>query len=482
MVEEAKHLVAELCTNLYQQGHVSGTGGGISIKVGDRIVMAPSGVQKERMVGDDMFVLDDKGEVIHTPPAKPAPHKPPKLSECAPLFMSAYDLRQAGAVLHGHSMNAMLATIIHPEKDEFTVTHLEMIKGIAGHGFYDGLTIPIIENTARECELTDRLRAAIEKYPRATAVLVRRHGVYVWGDTWIQAKTQFECYEYLFEAAVKMHQMGLDASRPLVLCTGNVNGLEASANILKREKKRQRTEEILDAKFVVLDIEGTVAPMSFVAETLFPYAKSRLWSYFEEEWGSKSVVHDIDLLKEHAKQQENPFPASSASKEEIVKACVGLCEADMKEDKKTTALKSVQGHIWTSGFSKGVLKAPLFSDVPSAIVGWHRQGIKTYIYSSGSRQAQRDLFGHTTVGDLRPYLQGYFDTSSGPKVEAASYENIALSLGADDPSDILFFTDNIKEAQAADEAGWKVVVTDRPGNQPLPSDSSFKIVQDFNQL
>lgn len=88
MVEEAKHLVAELCANLYQQGHVSGTGGGISIKVGDKIVMAPSGVQKERMVGEDMFVLDDKGEVIHTPPAKPAPHKPPKLSECAPLFMS----------------------------------------------------------------------------------------------------------------------------------------------------------------------------------------------------------------------------------------------------------------------------------------------------------------------------------------------------------------------------------------------------------
>lgn len=326
--------------------------------------------------------------------------------------LQAYELRQAGAVLHGHSMNAMLASIIHPEKDEFTVTQLEMIKGIAGHRFYDNLTIPIIDNTARECELTDRLRAAIDKYPRATAVLVRRHGVYVWGETWIQAKTQFECYEYLFEAAVKMHQMGLDASRPPVVCIGNGTGNHG----LKKENKRQRTEGALDAKYVVLDIEGTVAPISFVAETLFPYARSRLCSYFEEEWGSKSVHQDVDLLKEHAKQQGKPFPASSAPKEEIVKACVSLCEADMKDDKKTTALKSVQGHIWTTGFSKRVLKAPLFSDVPSAIVGWHRQGIKTYIYSSGSRQAQRDLFGHTTVGDLRPYLQGYFDTSSGPKV------------------------------------------------------------------
>jgi methylthioribulose 1-phosphate dehydratase/enolase-phosphatase E1 len=91
-VEESKALVADLCRNLYQQGHVSGTGGGISIKVstpeGDRIVMAPSGVQKERMRPEDMFVLDGKGEVLHTPHARPPPYKAPKLSECAPLFMS----------------------------------------------------------------------------------------------------------------------------------------------------------------------------------------------------------------------------------------------------------------------------------------------------------------------------------------------------------------------------------------------------------
>lgn len=73
--------------------------------------------------------------------------------------------------------------------------------------------MPIIENTARECELTDRLRAAIEAYPQANAVLVRRHGVYVWGKNWIEAKTQFECYDYLFEAAVKMRQLGKDAGR-----------------------------------------------------------------------------------------------------------------------------------------------------------------------------------------------------------------------------------------------------------------------------
>lgn len=90
---EAKDLVAELCKLFYDQGWVSGTGGGISIRCSGKdsgstsLVMAPSGVQKERMQPADMFVLDMQGEVLHTPEARPPPYRPPKLSECSPLFM-----------------------------------------------------------------------------------------------------------------------------------------------------------------------------------------------------------------------------------------------------------------------------------------------------------------------------------------------------------------------------------------------------------
>ena len=87
-MDEAKELIADLCKVMYGQGQVSGTGGGMSIKVGDRIVMAPSGVQKERMQASDMFVLDSQGEVVEAPAPRPSPAKAPKLSECAPLFMS----------------------------------------------------------------------------------------------------------------------------------------------------------------------------------------------------------------------------------------------------------------------------------------------------------------------------------------------------------------------------------------------------------
>lgn len=77
-------------------------------------------------------------------------------------------------------------------------------------------------------------------------------------------------------------------------------------------------------------------------------------------------------------------------------------------------------------------------DVPDMLVEWRNAGIKSYIYSSGSREAQRLFFEHSQAGDLRPFLCGFFDTTSGPKTEAASYTNIQHTLGVDD----------------ADQVGW----------------------------
>ncbi|GMQ10206.1 hypothetical protein CsSME_00053300 [Camellia sinensis var. sinensis] len=107
-----------------------------------------------------------------------------------PSMPKAYDMRNAGAVIHSHGMESCLVTMINPLAKEFRITHMEMIKGIQGHGYYDELVVPIIENTAHEWELTDSLVEAIEAYPKTTAVLVRNHGIYIWGDSWISAKTQ----------------------------------------------------------------------------------------------------------------------------------------------------------------------------------------------------------------------------------------------------------------------------------------------------
>jgi methylthioribulose-1-phosphate dehydratase len=204
MSETPQRVVVELCRQFYGAGWATGTGGGVSIRQDGRIYMAPSGVQKERLSEQDIFELDEHGQVISAPAGNF------KLSECAPLFMNAYRLRNAGAVIHSHGIYAVLATLTG--RDVFECTELEMIKGISGHGYYDRLLVPIIENTARECDLADRMAAAIEAYPTSSAVLVRRHGVYVWGRDWQHAKTQAECYHYLFEASVRMAQLGVDAS------------------------------------------------------------------------------------------------------------------------------------------------------------------------------------------------------------------------------------------------------------------------------
>ncbi len=200
--QQARELLVELCHQFYHQGWVTGTGGGISVRLGDRIIMAPSGVQKERMLPSDMFVLDGDGGVLETP------DKPFKVSACQPLFMHAYQKRDAGAVIHSHSMNAMLVTLLFD--DVFRISNMEMLKGIAGVGAFDLHEVPIIENTAHEAELADTMGEAIDKYPQSQAVLVRGHGVYVWGKDWIKAKTQSECYDYLFAAALRMKELGLN--------------------------------------------------------------------------------------------------------------------------------------------------------------------------------------------------------------------------------------------------------------------------------
>jgi methylthioribulose-1-phosphate dehydratase len=209
--EDPRELIPQLCRQFYDLGWVSGTGGGMSIREGQHIFIAPSGVQKERIQSQDLFVIDIDEQVIE----RPDPSRGLKQSECQPLFMLAFKYRSAGAVIHSHSVNAVLATLL-TETNEFCITHQEMIKGIKKgstdecHRYDDTLVVPIIENTPFERDLTDRMLDAIRRYPNTNAVLVRRHGVYVWGKNWKNAKTMSECYDYLFKIAAQMKALGLD--------------------------------------------------------------------------------------------------------------------------------------------------------------------------------------------------------------------------------------------------------------------------------
>lgn len=196
--------ICTLCKHFYTLGWVTGTGGGTSIRQGSHIFIAPSGVQKELIKPDDIFVLDYQTRSYLR---KPAVLKP---SACTPLFLAAFD-RGAGCCIHTHSAAAVLVTLL-VEKDAeaagqevadrcFEIEHIEQIKGIAKGrgqqgmlGYFDKLTVPIIDNTAHEEDLTASLEMAMERYPDTYAVLVRRHGVYIWAENVEKSKTQAEWY------------------------------------------------------------------------------------------------------------------------------------------------------------------------------------------------------------------------------------------------------------------------------------------------
>ncbi|XP_027355115.1 probable bifunctional methylthioribulose-1-phosphate dehydratase/enolase-phosphatase E1 isoform X1 [Abrus precatorius] len=498
-VKETRTLISELCRHFYNLGWVSGTGGSITIKVHDHsipkshqlILMSPSGVQKERMEPEDMYVLSHTGSVLSAPSPKPYPHKPPKCSDCGPLFMKAYEMRDAGAVIHSHGIESCLVTMLNSLSNEFRITHMEMIKGIKGHGYYDELVVPIIENTAYEYELTESLAKAIEAYPKTTAVLVRNHGIYVWGDSWISAKTQAECYHYLFDAAIKLSQLGLDWSTPdHGPIQRSIRSLKFAGESNTSTKTKTANGEIDPFPHcIVLDIEGTTTPISFVTEVLFPYARQNVGRHLSMTYDTPETQADLKLLRSQVQSDLEqgvagavPIPLDDAGKEQVIAALVTNVEAMIKADRKITALKELQGHIWQTGYENNELKGIVFDDVPEALEKWHALGIKVYIYSSGSRLAQRLIFGHTIHGDLRKYLSGFFDTTVGNKRETHSYAEISASLGVDKPSDLLFVTDVYQEATAAKAAGLEVIISVRPGNAPLPGNHGFKTISSFCEI
>jgi methylthioribulose-1-phosphate dehydratase len=211
MTSEIPALICELCRQFYGLGWVSGTGGGISIRGPEGIYMAPSGVQKERIAPEDVYLLD-ANELDHCRVLRAPANATLRISECQPLFFNAFRTRNAGAVIHSHSIWAMLAArVCSPSGDAgtFRCRDLEMQKGLRGKGCFEEVVVPIIRNTPRESELTESMAEAMTAHPDVDAVIVAGHGVYVWGRDWVQAKTQAECFDYLFRAVVEAHRLGL---------------------------------------------------------------------------------------------------------------------------------------------------------------------------------------------------------------------------------------------------------------------------------
>jgi enolase-phosphatase E1 len=262
----------------------------------------------------------------------------------------------------------------------------------------------------------------------------------------------------------------------------------------------------------LLDVEGTIAPISLVSEQLFPYARAHFASFLNEsighfdpagdlkpaDLGEGSVIFDLALLASENRAELDPtapriFPdaeENSGSRSGWIQASMSSSSATprflnyihwlMDRDLKSTALKALQGRIWKSGFESGELKGTLFSDVLPALERWSKHG-RVAIYSSGSVESQKLLFRYSTFGDLSAFINDNFDTKVGAKTSPASYAAIAAAIHVA-PNEVCFFSDVVRELDPAREAGMDTRLVVRPGNAPIEDAHGHCVVENFDAI
>lgn len=221
-----------------------------------------------------------------------------------------------------------------------------------------------------------------------------------------------------------------------------------------------------EGKVILLDIEGTVSPLAFVHEVMFPYARQHAGGYLATHWGTA-------VIAQLARDAGVPAFATPAEAEEAVHRL-------MDADAKVTGLKQLQGMIWEAGFRNGELRSRIFDDVPLALANWCRQGREIRLYSSGSVHAQKLFFKHTKRGDLSIHFSGYYDTTTGSKRDSASYTAIAADCGLT-ADQILFISDLTEELNAAKNAGMVTALALRPGNKP-PAMHEHPAITTFSEI
>lgn len=193
---------------------------------------------------------------------------------------------------------------------------------------------------------------------------------------------------------------------------------------------------------IVTDIEGTTSSIEFVHKSLFPYARAHLRGFLREQAGDPLVQQLIDDVE------------AVVGWDLSLDEAAGVLEQWIDEDRKATPLKTLQGMIWKVGYQAGELKGHVYADTPEFLRRWHAQGLQLYVYSSGSVEAQKLIFGHSDAGDLTPLFSGYFDTQVGGKREPGSYRAILERIGLPG-TEVLFLSDIGEELDAARAAGMQ---------------------------
>lgn len=217
---------------------------------------------------------------------------------------------------------------------------------------------------------------------------------------------------------------------------------------------------------IITDIEGTTSRISFVTDILFPYAARELPAFIRANTTQPDVAGALAACRELMQQPQ-------ASTEQVITRLLEW----IAEDKKVTPLKTLQGMVWQHGYQNGAFTGHLYADAAAQLQLWHKLGIRLYVYSSGSVQAQQLLFQYSDYGNLTPLFSGYFDTRIGAKRDISSYAAILQQLQLP-PKQVLFLSDVVTELDAARALGVATVQMIRE-NQPA---ADHAIAHSFEQI
>lgn len=236
--------------------------------------------------------------------------------------------------------------------------------------------------------------------------------------------------------------------------------------------------EFNNVKIILTDIEGTTSSISFVKDVLFPYAAKQLPDFLQQNQSDPAVQQQIQATVALAQQEGQPLTADNL---EAISDCLLQW---IRDDKKATPLKALQGMIWKQGYENGDYQAHMYPDATDKLKQWHQAGTPLYVYSSGSVQAQKLFYGYSQDGDLLPLFSGHFDTTSGGKREEQSYRNILAELQQSheiSADNILFLSDIEEELDAAYDAGlqtcWLVRDEELPATTNHTACHSFAAIQ-----
>jgi methylthioribulose-1-phosphate dehydratase len=187
--------LAAIAKSFYGRGWLLGTSGHLSAVVQReplRLAMTPSGVDKGQLTAGQLLSIDENARVVSEDGGKP--------SDESLLHLQIVKKRGAGAVLHTHSVWNTILSDLYASEGGLKIEGYEMLKGLQGVRTHEHSEwLPIVENSQDMPALAESVGQILNKHKPAHGFLLRRHGLYSWGENLAQAKRHIEILEFLLE-------------------------------------------------------------------------------------------------------------------------------------------------------------------------------------------------------------------------------------------------------------------------------------------